>query len=145
MSITTHKKGFTLIELLVVISIIGLLATLVTANLNAARSRSRDTVRKGDLRNVQTALRLYYNDNGAYPASITWGSEWASGSNVYMNLTPVDPLPGQSYSYVLDSANDSYTITSCLENKSDTKCDKDSSGNIITCSDDSGCQYSVSP
>ena len=51
------QKAFTLVELLVVISLIGILATLVLANLNSARERARDAERKSDLRNIQTALR----------------------------------------------------------------------------------------
>ena len=147
-NMTANKKGFTLIELLVVVSIIGILATLVTANLNAARSRSRDAVRKADFKNLQTALRLYYNDSGSYPplsTSIPWGAEWSTSSNVYMSKVPNDPLPGQAYTYAPDAANDTFTLTACLENKSDAKCDKDASGNIIACSGDSGCRYSVKP
>ena len=67
-----QNKGFTLVELLVVISLIGILSTLVIANLNSARERARDAQRKSDLRNIQTALRLYYNDNAGYPASSSY-------------------------------------------------------------------------
>ncbi len=143
--VSVRELGFTLIELLVVISIIGLLATLITANLNAARSRSRDAVRKADLKNIQTALRIYYNDNGAYPGSLSWGEEWSSGSNIYMNEIPADPLPDQSYAYTADSENDTFTITACLENTSDTKCDTDEGGNIVSCSGNVGCLYTVEP
>ena len=152
MNVAAHRKssvftrfGFTLIELLVVVSIIGLLATLITANLNAARSRSRDAVRKGDLKNLQTALRLYYNDKGIFPASISWGEEWSDSNILYMSVVPNDPLPDQSYSYVNDSASDSYTLTACLENISDSKCDKDVSGNMVTCADGAGCEYTLRP
>ena len=69
MSKSDIRKGFTLIELLVVISLIGVLTTLVLANLNAARERGRDAQRKADLRNIQTALRLFYNDQGGFPTS----------------------------------------------------------------------------
>lgn len=139
------SHGFTLIELLVVVSIIGILATLITANLNAARSRSRDTVRKGDLKNLQTALRLYYNDKGSYPASLPWGEEWSTSSTLYMSEIPKDPLPNQSYAYTNDPATDSYKLTACLENKSDSKCEKDASGNIITCAGGNGCEYALKP
>lgn len=123
------KKGFTLIELLVVVSIIGILATLVTANLNSARSRARDAQRKSDARNIQTALRLYYNDNGRYPdaGDLPWGSGWnGAGSTVYMNLLPIDPLPSQSYLYELGSDADpadadTFRLSVCLENKSDDR------------------------
>jgi general secretion pathway protein G len=135
------QKGFTLIEMLVVISIIGILATLVAANLNSARSRARDAERKSDLKNIQTALRIYYNDKSSYPASdganqikgcdpgtnsCTWGGEWKIGTTVYMQKLPSDPLsPSQNYRYLMGSAadsgdTDSYILEACLENKSDT-------------------------
>lgn len=138
-----NDKGFTLIELLVVVSIIGILATLVVANLNAARSRARDAVRKADLRNIQTGLRLYYNDNSSFPSSLTFGST-LTGTNgtVYMNLVPNDPIsPSQSYLYTYDSTNDAYTLTACLENTSDTSCST-TTVNGYTCT---GCIYQLKP
>jgi general secretion pathway protein G len=144
---TALKKGFTLIELLVVISIIGILATLITANLNAARSRARDSVRKADLKNLQTALRLYYNDKGKYPTAseIPWDGPWTSGSTTYMNLVPDDPLPNQHYAYTYDVSSDTYVLQACLENESDPKCDEDVGGGegSITCT--GGCSYTVKP
>src|SRR3989344_3151289 len=62
-------KGFTLIELLVVIAIIGMLASVVLASMSGVRERARDTRRLQDLRNIQTALELYYTDNKHYPYS----------------------------------------------------------------------------
>lgn len=132
-----NKKGFTLIELLVVVSLIGILATLVMANLSSGRSRGRDAQRKSDLRQISTALRLYYNDKGGYPASNSsskivgcgsagttvceWSEEWSVGSTVYMAILANDPLPNVDYKYEADSANDSFTLSACLENKSDDK------------------------
>src|SRR5688572_11933482 len=117
-------RGFTLIELLVVISIIGILATLVAANLNSARSRARDAQRKSDLKNIETAFRLYYNDKATYPAesSLSWGSAFSSTGVTYMQKLPQDPLaPDQTYLYELDSTGDSFTLTACLENASDSQ------------------------
>jgi len=66
-----HKKsGFTLIELLVVVAIIGILATVVLSSLSNARERARDAKRLSDIKTIQTALEIYYLDNGRYPNSI---------------------------------------------------------------------------
>lgn len=133
------SQAFTLIELLVVISIIGILATLVTANLNSARSRARDSARKSDARSIGTALRLYFNDYGKYPANNASGNivgcgasgtsacpvpgtgAWTAGSGptTYMTVLPDDPLPGQDYYYTFVNS-DTYIFQVCLENKSDT-------------------------
>ena len=56
------QKGFTLVELLVVIAIIGLLSTIAFISLNRARAKARDSKRISDVRQLQSALELYYND-----------------------------------------------------------------------------------
>lgn len=136
------KKGFTLIELLVVISLIGVLATLVIANMNSARERARDTQRKSDLRNIQTALRLYYNDNNGYAPKAeidaVWGSAWTKSGTTYMNILPKDPLsPTQDYVYTYIDSDD-YTLKACLENPSDDK-------GVVDATCTSGYKYEVKP
>lgn len=61
--------GFTLIELLVVVAIIGLLASVAMVSINNARLKSRDARRLSDMRQIQTALELYYDKNNQYPNS----------------------------------------------------------------------------
>jgi len=61
------RRGFTLIELLVVISIIALLSTVILAALSTARQGARDADRINSIRQMQTALELYYSDDETYP------------------------------------------------------------------------------
>ena len=62
-----NTKGFTLIELLVVIAIIGLLASTVLVSLNSARMKARDVRKIADFKNIQTALYMFYDQNGRMP------------------------------------------------------------------------------
>ncbi len=62
-----NQSGFTLVELLVVIAILGLLSTIVMTSLTGARKKARDTRRVADLRQLNTAIQFYINDNGHAP------------------------------------------------------------------------------
>lgn len=127
-----NKKGFTLIELLVVIAIIGLLSTLAVVALSSAREKARDSKRLADLKQVQTALELYYTDNNAYPAvalgttlgvdvsRLSDGHDFDNGAGltpgtIYMGLVPSDPQ-SLTTDYEYTSADGStYSITATLE------------------------------
>ncbi len=116
----SKKPAFTLIELLVVIAIIGILATLAVVSLQNARKNARDAKRIADVKQMQTALELYYNDIGQYPLTGEIDTSIATGSNTYMATVPTAPTPADGEctegdnNYTYESANGStYTITFC--------------------------------
>ena len=113
----TGNKGFTLIELLVVIAIIGILASVVLASSNSARMKSRDARRLADVKQLQVALEMYFDDNANnYPAVITdLSGATACGAKACISTIPIDPIsPTTDYVYTQVSGTD-YTLEATLE------------------------------
>ena len=64
-----NNRGFTLIELMVVIVILSLLAVLVGPKLIGRTDDAKIADAKVQIKNLETALKLYKLDNGNYPAT----------------------------------------------------------------------------
>ncbi|MEZ4104242.1 MAG: prepilin-type N-terminal cleavage/methylation domain-containing protein [Candidatus Paceibacterota bacterium] len=73
--------GFTLLEILIVLAVIGILASMVLFNTADSGKQARDSQRQSDLRELQSAIELYKNKYGEYPAqcSAIAGSDGWSG------------------------------------------------------------------
>ena len=63
------SKGFTLIELMVVIVILGVLAGLIVPRIMGRPDEARQLKAKMQIESLETALKLYKLDNGAYPST----------------------------------------------------------------------------
>lgn len=64
-----NSRGFTLIELMVVIVILSLLAVLVGPKIIGRSDDAKVADAKVQIRNIETALKLYKLDNGDYPGT----------------------------------------------------------------------------
>jgi prepilin-type N-terminal cleavage/methylation domain-containing protein len=112
------NRGFTLIELLVVVAIIGVLSAITLAGFNSARQKSRDARRLEDIRQIRTALELYYATNRNYPAVLNAASLITAPNN-FMPSIPVDPSTGAAYSYAAIGSGvncTNYHLGATLEN-----------------------------
>lgn len=157
------QRAFTLVELLVVISIIGVLASIGLVAFSSAQARSRDAQRKSDLKQIASALELYYSDYGQYPSgngsgqilgcpsttsgACVWGDDTAQftdGKTVYFKKLPKDSSLGQVYFYktvaVASVANSGFQIYAHLENLQDASII--STG--VSCGTGINCNFGVS-
>lgn len=95
------KLGFTLIELLVVITVIGILTAISTVSYSKVQAKGRDTQRINDLKKLQSALQLYYQDEGVFPTtgianqwySSETGDNFPNGPGNDGNWIPASPAP----------------------------------------------------
>jgi len=67
--------GFTLVELLVVISIVGLLAGLMSVAIPKAMEGGKKAKAKGELNAIVAAVKAYNQEYGRWPGSVTATSD----------------------------------------------------------------------
>jgi type II secretory pathway pseudopilin PulG len=116
--------------------VIGLLSTLSVLALNSARQKSRDSKRISDVKQIQTALELFYADHGCYPKHGTDDVPFAVGqskhgmsltsngfsergviqndSTIYMGIVPSNPEPGGAPYLYIGNGSD-YKLTFAME------------------------------
>ncbi len=135
----TKKKSFTLIELLIVVAMVALISILAISSFGGTRTKARDTKRLADIKQIQTALEMYYSDQSDYPsgtdlklgadgvsrclyhntfADTGFQASCASGAITYMGKVPTDPKPvlnEAEYIYNHIPGTDTYSIRYYLE------------------------------
>jgi general secretion pathway protein G len=114
-----RAAGFTLIELMIVIAILGLMAYMVAPRLMGVMGKAKPKIAQTDIKNLETALDLFYLDVGRYPTEEeglkilyqrpdnvpNWGGP-------YLKKPPKDPW-GRDYVYKISGQGDrAYEILS---------------------------------
>lgn len=119
-----NRKGFTLIEIIVVVFILSLLAAIVAPRLIGRTEDARVTEARVQIRNFETALKLFKLDNGFYP-STEQGLEalvenpavgretrnYREGGYLEQKRIPLDPWKN-SYLYASPGVHGDYDVMS---------------------------------
>lgn len=117
-----NAQGFTLIELMVVMVILLILAGLVGPRIMGRPEEARRMKAKVDIQSLETALKMYYLDNGSYPtteqgldalvAAPAVGKlpqGWREGGYLEKGRVPKDPWGGE-YIYLSPSEKGDYNL-----------------------------------
>ena len=118
------NRGFTLIEIMIVIVILGILAALVGPRLMGRTDDAKIAEGKVQIRNIESALKLYKLDSGVYPtteqglsalvAKPTVGTipkNYREGGYLENKNIPKDPW-GNDYLYLSPGEHGDYDLSS---------------------------------
>ena len=117
-------RGFTLIELMVVIVILGVLAGLIVPRIMGRPEEAKQLKAKLTIESLETSLRLYKLDHGAYPTSeqglnaliaapdtANASGNYREGGYIEKGKVPKDPW-GNEFIYLSPGVHGEYDVIS---------------------------------
>ena len=120
----SDRTGFTLLELVIVIAILSLLAAIIAPKMMGRADDAKIADAKIQIRNLETALRLYKLDNGDYPdteqglealiskpATGNVPNKYREGGYLEQKKIPLDPW-GNPYIYISPGIHGDFDILS---------------------------------
>ncbi|MGE5239188.1 MAG: type II secretion system major pseudopilin GspG [Chloroflexota bacterium] len=118
------REGFTLLEIIIVVLILSILAAIVAPRIVGRTDDARIAEGKVQMRNFETALKLYKLDNGSYPdtqqglealiekpTSGRIPQNYREGGYLEQKKIPLDPW-GNPYVYVSPGLHGDFDIIS---------------------------------
>ena len=81
-----NQRGFATLEIIMVVVIIGILATIAVPNFSNVTEKANTAKIQSDLTTIDTAIQMYYMENGTYPEDIA-----KLVSDGYLMDTPTPP------------------------------------------------------
>ena len=115
-----NKKGFSLVELLVVITIMAILSVVAYVAVGGQTVKAKNSRRMQDLTAIQSALEIFYADNGKYPEDLDLGATDTGSTKdlvpKYMPKMALDPVMNKKYTYQTGSNYTKYQVAATIEN-----------------------------
>jgi general secretion pathway protein G len=113
------EAGFTLLELMIVIAILGLMAYMVAPRLMGVLTKAKPKIALADLKNLETALDMFYLDVGRYPTDEEGlkvlyqkpENEIPGWAGPYIKRAPKDPW-GREYVYKCPGEHGTFDLSS---------------------------------
>lgn len=120
LQINKNQTGFAILELIILSFIILAFLIVLLVSYSSAHVKTRDTQRLTDIKQVQTALRVFYADNGFYPETSVSGVP--KGIENFLQYWPVAPVPADGactqlqnqYIYSPLISGESFEVKFCL-------------------------------
>lgn len=87
-----NQKGFATLEIILVVMVIGILASIAVPRFTDITTKANTAKIQSDLTTLDTAISIYYMENGKYPTSIS-----GQLSSYVRDADDVKPPTGAAY------------------------------------------------
>jgi len=95
----TPLRAFTFTELLIVLAVVGIIASITFVALSGVRTKARYSRAVEEFHQISTAMELYYQQNGDYPADVSRGLPAGAEKYLSSGVWPPAPYPGSTFDW----------------------------------------------
>jgi len=86
-----NQRGFATLEVILMVMVIGILASVAVPRFNEVTTAANTAKIQSDLSTIDTAISIYYMDNGSYPTAISQLKDYLK------DAANIKPPKGEAY------------------------------------------------